>query len=753
MSEFSSNQSSLIKTIIDSSFQLAIGLDQTTITTEHILYVLTQNSKIKDFLNEQGIDTQKLLNDIFNYLKSQTHLLKNQIFNENPDIMTGQITASVQTLIVDSVTEARKENREVESCDIFKRILANTESYASYFMSKYGINEEMIKKMSQTPNCSNTSSSLDEYCINLNEKVKKDYDILVGREKELFDIAHTLAKKKKSNVLIVGDPGVGKSQIVEGLAYNINLGNVPKILKDKIIFSLDVGGVLAGCRYRGDFEEKIKNIIAGLVANPKAILFVDEAHQMDAGEGKSQSGVGFSAMLKPELSRGNIKVLAATTWEGYRQTFEKDTALMRRFRVLNIDEPSQEETIAILNGNKISMEKFHHCKITQDAIKAAVELTGRYQADRKFPDKAIDVIDSACARTQVMSLKKKIVNRESIVSEVSEITGVHIKDTDSKTSMDILTIGSILKNKVFHQDKAIDSVAEGLIIAQSGLRDPNKPIGSYVFTGPSGVGKTFLAKQIANNMSMTLLKYDMSEFQEKHTLARLIGAPPGYVGFGDGGTGEGQLINDIIKNPNSVILFDEMEKAHPDIFTILLQLLDDGKITGTTGKVADCRNSIVVMCSNLGSKENEKLKLGFNSNATGKSETSKAVDSFMLTELRGRITGIVEFNKLDDISLRRIVNERILDIESLIKDKNIKLVPTENLIDHILSLNTDSKYGARKIAKIVDSTIKYPLSVQLLTGNIINGSTVNLDWFNNDLVISHSISTVKIMKKLSKPVI
>jgi len=750
MPEFN-NQSFLIKNIIDMSFQLAIGLNQTTITSEHILYIAIQNSKVKEFFNNQGIETQSLLNDIFNYIKSQSHLLKNQIFNENPDVMTGQITASVQMIIVNAATDARKNNREISHYDIFNNILKNTESYASYFMTKYGIDEEMIKKMNDAVDIN--KSALDEFCINLNEKVKKNYDVLIGRETELFSIAHTLAKKKKSNVLMIGDPGVGKSQIVEGLAHNINIGKVPKILKDKIIFSLDVGGVLAGCRYRGDFEEKIKNIISELVANPKAILFVDEAHQMDAGEGKSQSGVGFSAMLKPELSRGNIKVLAATTWEGYRQTFEKDSALMRRFRVLNIDEPSHEETILILNGNKLSMEKFHHCKINQDAIKAAVELTGRYQTDRKFPDKAIDVIDSACARTQVLSLKNKIVNRESIVAEVSEITGIHIKDTDTKTSMDILTIGSILKNKVFHQDNAIDSVSEGLIIAQSGLRDPNKPIGSYVFTGPSGVGKTFLAKQIAAHMNMSLLKYDMSEFQEKHTLARLIGAPPGYVGFGDGGTGEGQLINDIIKHPNSVILFDEMEKAHPDIFTILLQLLDDGKITGTTGKVADCRNSIVVMCSNLGSKESEKLNLGFNTNNSGKSETSKAVDSFMLTELRGRITGIVEFNKLDDISLRRIVNERILDIESLLKDKSIKLIPSENLIDHILSLNTDSQYGARKIAKIVDSTIKYPLSVKLLNGDISNNSNVHLDWCNNVLTVNHSISTVKIMKKVAQPTI
>jgi ATP-dependent Clp protease ATP-binding subunit ClpC len=336
--------------------------------------------------------------------------------------------------------------------------------------------------MSQTPSCSNDEalSALDEYCINLNEKVKgKDYDPLIGREHELFAIAHTLAKKKKSNVLMVGEPGVGKSQVIEGLAHNINAGKVPKMLKNKIIFSLDVGGVLAGCRYRGDFEEKIKNIISGLTANPNAILFVDEAHQMDAGEGKSQSGVGFSAMIKPELSRGKIKVLAATTWEGYRATFEKDTALMRRFRVLTIDEPSIEESILILKGLKSNLEKFHHCKITQDAIKSAVELSVRYQANRKLPDKAIDIIDSACARTQVLGLKKQIVDKESIITEISELTGIPIKDSDdAKTSENILNIASTLSSKVFHQDKAINTIAESLIISQSGLRDPNRVIGS-----------------------------------------------------------------------------------------------------------------------------------------------------------------------------------------------------------------------------------------------------------------------------------
>lgn len=756
MAELNFQQNSIIKNIVDSAFQLAIGLNQTTITTEHFLYVIIQTPKIKSFLGDQSIDTQSLLNDILNYIKSQSKILSNQMFVDNqPGVMVGQITATLQKMIISVSTLAKSNNREVEYYDFIKVMLENKESYAAYFIGKYGIDAEVIKKMSQNSSCSSdpAQSSLSEYCVNLNEKMKKSPEPLVGREPELFSIAHTLAKKKKSNVLMVGDAGVGKTAIIEGLAHNINIGKVPKPLKNKIIYSLDIGNVLAGCRYRGDFEEKIKNVIIALVATPKAILFIDEAHQITSGEGNSGGGIGFAAMLKPELSRGNIKVIAATTWEGYRQSFEKDTALMRRFRVLNVDEPTANESISILNGLKEGLENFHKCKITDDAIKSAVELSIRYQANRKLPDKAIDIIDSACARTQVLNKRKKIVDKMAIINEITEITGIPVKDNDSKTSnKDILNIAKTLSSKVFHQDKAIETVAESLIIAQSGLRNPEKPIGSFLMTGPSGSGKTFLSKQIASNMNMTLLKYDMSEFQEKHSLARLIGAPPGYVGFGDGGTGEGQLVNDIIKNPNSVILFDEMEKAHPDVFTVLLQLLDEGKITSTTGKVADCKNTIVVLCSNLGSKESSKLKLGFNLSDSGKSESSKAVDAFLLTELRGRITAIVEFNKLDEISLRKIVGARISDIETLLTDRNIKIIPSEKLIDRILSLNTDSQYGARKIAKLVDSVIKFPLSMELLNGNVSNDSTITLDW-NDKLVIAAPITTVKLPKKVKLPIV
>ena len=751
MSELNFNQNSTIKELVDLSFQLAIGLNQTTITTEHILCVLIQIPKIKSFLESNSIDTQTISKDILNYIKTNSKYLSNQLFENQPGMMVGQITAIVQKMIISITSTAKSNNREVEYYDCFKAILENKDSYASYFMMKYGLDEDLIKRMSQTSDCSSdtTQSALSEYCVNLNEKMKKNNDPLIGRENELFSIAHTLAKKKKSNVLMVGEPGCGKTQCIEGLAHNINIGKVPKSLKNKIIYSLDIGGVLAGCRYRGDFEEKIKNVIAGLVGNPNAILFIDEAHQITSGEGNSGGGIGFATMLKPELSRGNIKVIAATTWEGYRQTFEKDTALMRRFRVLNIDEPSASESILILNGLKESLETFHKCKITSDAIKSAVDLSIRYQANRKLPDKAIDIIDSACARVQISTKRKKIVDKFSIISEISELTGIPIKDNDSKTNNnDILNIAKTLSSKVFHQDKAIETVAESLIIAQSGLRDTSKPIFSGLLTGPSGSGKTFLSKQIAVYLNMTLLKYDMSEFQEKHALSRLIGAPPGYVGFGDGSTGEGQLVNDIIKNPNSVILFDEMEKAHPDIFTVLLQLLDEGKITSTTGKVADCKNTIVLLCSNLGSKESAKAKLGFNLSDSGKSESSKAVESFLQTELRGRITAIVEFNKLDDISLRKIVCARIGDIETLLNDRNIKIIPSEKLIDHILSLNTDLQYGARKIAKLVDSVIKYPLSMDLLKGNISNDSTINLDWIGDKLVITPSITTINISKKV-----
>ena len=484
-----------IRNLINKSFELATSMRQTTITTEHVLHTVLSDPAVRKYFEDEGINVAALSNELVAYIKKNGYLLKTILPSDIPGVMTGQYTHEVEK-IFNRATELSHHgaHSNLSFGTIITAISESRDSYSAYYMKKYGISAELIQNLDsniKTTSGGTTNAALNEHCINLNEKVKADSDPLVGRESEIMTIAHSLSKRRKCNVLLVGEPGVGKTMIVEGLAQKINNGNVPKSLKDKVIYSLDVGSVLAGCKFRGDFEDKIKAIIADLVDEKNAILFVDEAHQMQAGEGNSGSGLGFSAMLKPELSRGRIKVIASTTYEGLRQTFEKDTALMRRFRVVTVSEPSPAEAVEILRGLSDGIQKFHNCVITDDAIKAAVELSVHYQSDKHLPDKAIDLIDSACARKTVLDAEQRIVDRDAIIVEVTEATGITVvsdSDIESK-SADILNIAPYLKDVVIHQETAIDKVSESLIISRSGLKNPHRPVGSFVFVGPSGCGK------------------------------------------------------------------------------------------------------------------------------------------------------------------------------------------------------------------------------------------------------------------------
>ena len=563
-------------------------------------------------------------------------------------------------------------------------------------------------------------------------------DPVVGREFELDEIAQVLAKRNKSNILMVGDAGVGKTAIAEGLARNITNGDVPDYLRDYTVYNLDIGSLLAGSKYRGEFEEKFKDVIGALSSKGKCILFIDEAHQMRGAGSGSSSSVDFANMIKPALSKGTIKVLASTTWEEYTQSFEKDRALMRRFCRMTIEEPTPTIAKEILRGLREYFETFHGGKISDEAIDSAVDLSVRYQPDKRLPDKAIDLIDTASAKLKINAMSWT-VRKSHIVDIISKFTKIPAEQIGSESTKSLVNLEDVIKNKLYGQDSIVDTVLEKIYVARAGLKSMNKPVGNFLFLGPTGTGKTELAKLLAEGMGMKLLRYDMSEYQERHSLAKLIGAPPGYVGYDDSNLGGGMLISDIEKNPNCIILFDEVEKAHPDVTNILLQLMDEGTITSSNGKKADARNAIVILTSNLGAADNERNTIGFGINGSSlqkSDEDDKAVKEFFKPEFRNRLDGICKFNKLDNISIKKIVAKFINELNDLLSEKSIRVRLTEDATDHLVKVGYDSKLGARPLGRKINDLIKVPLSKKILFENLPANTVVEIDYdkeftFNN----------------------
>jgi ATP-dependent Clp protease ATP-binding subunit ClpA len=522
-----------------------------------------------------------------------------------------------------------------------------------------------------------------------------------------------LARRFKSNVLMVGDPGVGKTCIVDGLAQELVAGNVPEFLKDHEVWSLEVGTLLAGSKYRGEFEEKFKAVIAALEAKKKCILFIDEAHTMRGAGSGSNSSLDFANMLKPAITKGSLKVIGSTTWEEYYDSFEKDRALMRRFYRLSIDEPDTATTEQILIGLSPRLETFHNVLIETDAIMSAVEFGNRYIHDRKNPDKAIDLLDAACARERVKDAGTIKVTRDQIMAQVSRVTSVPMDRLQNERSAKIVELDSNIKQKLYGQDAAVDSVLERVYINFSGIGQDKKPIASFLFLGPTGTGKTELARLLADNLDMKLLKYDMSEYQERHTVSSLIGAPPGYVGFDDSNVSGGKLISDISKSPFAVLLFDEIEKAHPDVVNIMLQMLDEGKLTGANGKSVDLKNTIIIMTSNLGARDSEANNIGFGSfEKTG--EDDKALKEFFRPELRNRIDQIVKFAKLDTLAIKKVVVKFVDELKTSLLAKGIRLNLSERAVDTLADKGYDSKMGARPLSRKIDELIRVPLSKKIL---------------------------------------
>jgi len=709
------------------------------VTLEHFLYSMLNNNSFVELLTTFGTDVKILKDDIENFI---TNDLKDIV---NTDISKPKKTVTVDRMLNRAFTHVLFSGRQIiEPLDCFISMFAEKKSHANFFIRKANIDKDnflnFVKKEISKEEEENevtvnpqVERMILQFCANLSTRAKnKKIDPVIGREKEIEEIQLVLARRTKANAILIGDPGVGKTAIAEGLAKKIFEGNVPKFIQNHTVYSLDISALLAGSKYRGDFEERLKAVLAGLEKKGKCILFIDEAHMMNGAGAAGNNSNDMANMLKSTLGKGNIKIMASTTWEEYRKYFEKDRALMRRFQRVVIDEPNEATAIKIIKGLKKYYEKHHGVKITNQAVIDSVKYSVKYMTDKKLPDKAIDLIDCASARFKVKDEEGGIVDHAEILFEISKIANIPLENLDSKETSNLVNLEKNIKSKVFGQEKAIDSLLDKVFIAQSGLKSLNKPVGNFLFVGPTGVGKTEAAKQLAQNLGIKLVRFDMSEYQEQHSVAKFIGSPPGYVGYEDNA---GQLITSLQETPNCVLLLDEVEKAHPSVLTVMLQLMDNGFITGSNGKKADGRNAIIIMTSNLGAADAEKNAVGFG-NLERDSDPKDAVNKFFAPEFRNRLDGIIKFGKLDHATMIKIVKKFIDELNSLVKDKNIHVKPNSDAVEFLINKGFDSKMGARPLQRCIDDMIKRPLSKEILFGKLTNGGVVEITTEDNELKLN-----------------
>ena len=718
------------------------------VTIEHVLLALIKDESIGTVLHDFKVNVGALIKDVEDYLDTKC----NDIISKGKEPMTPRKTASLERLMNRAFTQALFQGRQdVTSVDILISIFAEKKSYAAFFLKKHQVNKQDLIDLVSTETILDEGMAqlaggpqsgpeqklrpnqadriLKSYCENLNQKYfDKKIDPVIGREEETNNLKQILARRNKNNVLIVGDPGVGKTAVVEGLARRIakNKEDIPEYLKDHIVFSLDVNSLIAGSKFRGDFEERLKLIVNALDQKGKTILFIDEAH-MIVGAGATGQGnnMDMANMLKPALLKGTIKVVASTTWEEYRKYFEKDRALMRRFQRLQVGEPSKETAVKILKGVKQYYEKFHKCIITDEACEDAVDYSTKFIADKKLPDKAIDVIDVACARLRLNGVKDGKIDHDEIIHEISVMTGISIEQLSQKQASNLKTLDEKMKLQVFGQDKAISTITDKILVARAGLKSLTKPVGSFLFLGPTGCGKTETARQLAKTLGVELIRFDMSEYQEKHSIAKLIGSPPGYVGYEDSNMGGGMFINEVEKNPHAVVLFDEVEKAHRDVSNMLLQVMDYGTVTGSNGKKADCRNITLIMTSNLGAEAMERNNIGFGpSERTG--EDDNALKKFFPPEFRNRLDAVIKFHKLGKDTMKSVVKKFLQELNTMTIEKDVEVNATDEAIEFLMKKGFDAKLGARPLQRVIDDEIKKPLSKMMLFGELTAGGMVEV---------------------------
>jgi ATP-dependent Clp protease ATP-binding subunit ClpA len=721
-----------LQLVFDKAISDAKSLQHEYVTLEHIMFAMLCSENFYNAVQGYGADPDFVKANLEHYLKEKLNEIKTEETKYKP-----KKTSSVERVLNRAFTQVLFSGRpEITLPDVMLSLLSEKKSMATYYLEEVGItkekfaeyiNSEFEAEYEDEEMSGAAQKALRAFTTNLNDDVRKNkVDPVIGRAEELESLALALGRRSKNNVLMVGDPGVGKTAIAEGLAYNIVNDNVPDFLKEFSVYNLDIGSMLAGSKYRGDFEERFKLVLTGLKSKGKTIMFIDEAHMMSgAGAAGSNSANDLANMLKPALAKGNIKVVASTTWEEYRKYFEKDRALMRRFQRVTIDEPSNEVTKDILRGIKKYYEDYHATTITDDAIEAAVKLSVKYQSDKKLPDKAIDLLDVACSRFKLSNTPEgeRTVSQEEVQFELSKMIGLPVDQVAERESGNLGNLDKNIKKVVYGQDTAVDEVVDKILVSQAGLKPEDKPVGSFVFMGPTGTGKTETAKALSNELGVKLVRFDMSEYQEKHAVAKLIGSPPGYVGHEENA---GLLITKLQENPNCVLLLDEIEKAHPDVSQILLQIMDNGKVTGSNGKEADARNSIIILTTNLGAKQAEKNSIGFGDEQEEVYEDTE-LKKFFAPEFRNRLDGVITFNKLGKPVMMKIVGKFLVELKNMVKDKGVVINITDEALDYLVDKGFDPKMGARPLQRVIDKEIKRPLSRELLFGKLKSGGTVTID--------------------------
>jgi len=687
------------------------------VTVEHITMFLIRNKKIQKILTDFKIDTNNLESDLLDWIENES---AGGLENTHGKKGKAKKTVSVDRVFQRGFAHVLFASRDqLEEADLLLSITMEDNSFARYLLSLYGMDNESLQEyMSKSKVVKENSKMLAEYTTNLNEEARKSrIDPLIGRAEEVSDLIHILARRKKNNCVLVGEPGTGKTAIAEGLAKKIVEGDVPDLLKSKVVYSMDIGSLLAGTKYRGDFEERLKGVLSSMEEDPNAILFIDEIHMIMGAGSAGGSNVDVANLIKPVLGKGRLLTIGATTPDEFADNFEKDTALMRRFAKLDIAETSVEDTKLIVQGLREYYEEFHGVTYDDLLLDKMVDLTDRYIKTRFFPDKALDIMDAAGAtvklRNQQEVMMPDVVKQVAKASRIGEDV-IDIESTDTYVNLD-----SKIKTSVYGQDQAIDSLVESIVLSKSGLREPNKPIGNFLFVGPTGTGKTETARTLAQELQCTLVKFDMSEYQERHSVAKLIGAPPGYVGHAEGKMGQGQLLAAVEQDPNCVLLLDEVEKAAPEVLQILLQVMDDGRLTGSAGKVVDFTNVILIMTSNLGAADAERRRIGFGE-GNNDGEILKAIENFFTPEFRNRLDTVVQFKKLDVDLMGNIVDRLITETNKLLisNGKNLKIAITQTARQQLCEAGYDPMMGARPLKRVFEQEVKKPLSKKILFENL-----------------------------------